>query len=775
MKRRNQPKSARDAPADPLAKRFPADGPTEHTNLLAAAVCLFLLLAVVAVFGQTAAFDFVDFDDSIYVYANPELARGIGPSGIAWAFTATRCSNWHPLTWLSLLLDHQLYGQKPWGYHLGNVLLHAVTAILLFLVLRQMTADLWVSAFVAAVFAVHPLRAESVAWVAERKDVLSGLFFMLTLAAYLGYVRRPFSLVRYSAVVALFALGLLAKPMLVTLPFVLLLLDYWPLGRMTWPVRDIQNDAHRWGGSYRWGGSCTATPGATVQPSPQPGISTPWQLPGISTPWQLLVEKLPLLALSAASCVVTAWAQSETVAPLDLLSFPSRVANSLISYVWYVVQFCCPTGLIAFYPYPLQGLPVWQVAAAFLLLSAVTAGVVTCWRRWPWLLVGWFWYLGMLVPVIGLMQVGHQAMADRYTYLPQIGLTLGLAWAAKQALASWPHRGWLCGIVSALLLAVLMQCAWRQTSYWCNSETLWTHALDCTPHNAAAHANLASALAHDKRIDEAIAHFNTALELRPDVPEVRYNFGLALVNGGRLDDGIAQYRAALEIRPKDAETHNNLGLALAKRGQTDEALSHYRKALEIDPDHAKAHYNLGLVLAGRGQLDEAITEYEKAAKLNPDDAETYNNLGNALVGCRRVEEAIVDYQKALQLDPNNASTHNNLGIALANRGRIDDAIVHYQKALQLDPSSAGAHNNLGIILAGRGRIDDAITHYQKALELMPNYAAAHNNLGTALLGRGRVDEAIVHFRKALEIKPDYAAARKNLDAALGQQEQEKAK
>jgi protein O-mannosyl-transferase len=763
MQRRDQSNSAQDSPAHPLGKRSSADG-EQSANSLSAVVCVFLLLAVATVFGQAVTFDFVDFDDSIYVYANPELARGLSPDGIAWAFTATRCANWHPLTWLSLLLDHQLYGQKPWGYHVSNVLLHAATAVLLFLVLRRMTADLWVSAFVAAVFAIHPLRAESVAWVAERKDVLSGLFFMLTLAAYVGYVRRPFSLARYVSVAALFALGLMAKPMLVTLPFVLLLLDYWPLGRMTWPAKGGRSNATSWAGKRTaipsgWGGSCTATPATPLQPSPQ-GTN--------SLACQLVVEKLPLLALSAVSCVVTARAQAETVAPLDLLPLASRVANTLVAYVSYVGQFFCPAQLAAFYPYPLEGLPLWQVAGALLLLATVTTGVAAYWRQWPWLLVGWFWYLGMLVPVIGLMQVGHQSMADRYTYLPQIGLTLGLACAVKQALASWPHRGRLCGVAAALLLAILMGCAWRQASFWHDSETLWQHAIDCMPRNAAAHANLASALAHDNRIDEAMDHFTTALKIRPDVADVHYNFGLALVNCGRIDEGIAQYHQALDIRPDYAEAHNNLGLALAKRGRSDEALSHYRKAVEIEPAHANAHYNIGLILAERGQLDDAIAQYQLAAKLNPEDAETYNNLGNALIGRGRIEDAIADYQIALQFDANNANTHNNLGIALAGRGRIDEAVVHYQKALELAPNSAGTHNNLGILLAGRNRVDEAIAHYTKALELMPDYAAAHNNLGMALTGRGCVDEAIAHFRRALELKADYAAARKNLDAALSQ-------
>jgi protein O-mannosyl-transferase len=632
-----------------------AEAPTKRTMLLVAVVCGSLVLAVTMVFGRTVTYDFVDYDDPIYVSDNPELARGLGADGIAWAFTATRCANWHPLTWLSLLADHELFGAESWGYHLGNVVLHAATAVLLFLVLWRMTADFWPSAFVAAVFVIHPLRVESVAWVAERKDVLSGLFFMLTLAAYVGYIRRPFSLVRYLAVAALFALGLMAKPMLVTLPFVLLLLDYWPLGRLARPAKGKQKDAHS------WGGSCAATPGATVQLSPQ-------RVGNCRSPWQLLVEKLPLLALSAASCVVTILAQRESVATLDSLSLASRTANALVSYIWYVVQFFCPTGLAVLYPYPSGGLPIRQVASAFLVLSVVTAGVVVCRRRWPWLLVGWLWYLGMLVPVIGLVQVGGQSMADRYTYLPQIGLTLGLAWAAKRALVSWPYRGWLYGVTAALVLAGLMGCAWHQTSFWHDSTMLWRRSADCTLRNARAHANLASALARDGQLDEAIVHFTKSLEIRGDLADVYCNFGVALARRGRIDEAIARYEQALKLKPDDVLVHNSMGKALFDQGRFDEAIGQYEKVLEIKPDCPEAYYNLGLALAGRGQVNEAITYYQKALEIKPDFAEA----------------------------------HSGLGIALADSGRLDDAIAHFRKALEIRPDLPGARENLAHALRLKG-------------------------------------------------------------------------
>ena len=433
------------------------------------AVCCLLALAVAAVFAQTVRHEFINFDDNVYVYDNPPIADGVTAGAIAWSFTSFHASNWHPLTWLSHALDCQLYGpHRPGWHHLTNVVLHAAVAIALFLVLWQMTGNLWPSAFVAAVFAVHPLRVESVAWVAERKDLLSGLFFMLTLGAYLRYVRHPFSWGRYLSVIAVFALGLMAKPMLVTLPFVLLLLDYWPLGRF----------------SLRGGADILVCQGDGGDSGRQE------YLPHRPALRRLIVEKIPLLALAAASCVVTSLAQHSAIIPIDFAPVSSRIANALFSYVAYVGQFFYPSGLALFYPYPSAGIPLWKVVGAVAVLVGISAAAVLARRRLPYLFVGWFWYVGMLVPVIGLMQVGLQAMADRYTYLPQIGLCIAVTWGAANVAVRWPYRRWVYGVASLSLVAGLMAGAWRQTSYWNNSKTLWTRTLACTTGNVFAHNNL---------------------------------------------------------------------------------------------------------------------------------------------------------------------------------------------------------------------------------------------------------------------------------------------
>jgi hypothetical protein len=508
-----------------------ASPPTARKVCAASAVCAFLVLAVAVVFAQTVNFGFVNYDDDKYVYENPHVRRGVTADGIAWAFTSNHASNWHPLTWLSHMLDCELYGLHAGGHHLTNVGLHALTAVVLFLVLWRMTLGLWPSAFVAAVFAVHPLRVESVAWIAEQKDVLSGLFFMLTLWAYLGYVRHRFSLTRYLSVIILFALGLMSKPMLVTMPFVLLLLDYWPLGR----------------------------------------LQATWR--------RLIVEKIPLLLLAAASCLATMLAQQHAVVTLDELSLPLRFGAALVSYVSYLGQFFWPTNLAVFYPHPAARLPIGEAVAALLFLAAISAAAIARRRRNPYLFVGWFWYLGMLVPVIGLVQVGLQVMADRYCYLPQIGLTIAVAWsmatvgqtslsAGRKATTvgqtflsaerKADYRPWAWGSASVLVLAGLMACAWRQTSFWRDSETLWTHTLRCTSRNDVAHFNLAAELMKQNRYGDAIEHYRETVRIRPVYPHAQRNLAFALTRQGQTQEAIAHYYQAIKYDPDDRYALNNL-------------------------------------------------------------------------------------------------------------------------------------------------------------------------------------------------------------------------
>ncbi len=535
------------------------------------AVCGLLILAVGLVFGKTVTYDFVNYDDDKFVYDNPMVARGVTMQGLGWAFTTDTGGVAYPLTWISYMLDSQIFGTKPWGYHLTNVLLHAATAVILFLTLRRMTGNLWASTLVALLFAVHPLRAEAVAWVGERKGPLSGLFFVATIAAYAAYARRPFSLARYLAVAGLFILALLAKPNLVTLPFVLLLLDYWPLGR--------------------WQGAGGGEQGAGSREREREAGGTNNACATASLAW-LVVEKIPLLLVSVGGSVAAVLSQVRVgnIASLTRVSISARIANALVSYAVYLRQFFWPAGLAAYYPGS-EDLPAWQVAGAFLVLAALSAAALVAWRKQPAVLVGWLWYLGTLVPMIGLVQIGTHARADRYTYLPQIGLSItvvwGTYWGLERLWGDWPARRWFYGVAGTLLVGALIACAWQQTSYWHDSEHLWTHALECTSNNSTAHDELGIALNSRGRFAEAIDEFRQALAIKPDYLSAHLNLGLALANHGQFAEAIDQYLYVLAIKPDDVKAHNNLGIALIHYGRYTEAIDHLREALAIKPDYVE--------------------------------------------------------------------------------------------------------------------------------------------------------------------------------------------
>jgi Tfp pilus assembly protein PilF len=602
-------------------------------------VCLLLALAVWIVFGQTLGHEFIIYDDSIYVYENPTVTQGLTLHGAVWAFTHVYHIVWFPVTTLSHMLDWQFYGDHPAGHHFTNVLLHTVVVILLFLVLREMTGALWRCAFVAAVFAIHPLRVESVAWVAERKDVLSGLFFMLTLWAYVRYtqwskVQGPKSKVWYGVAMGVFALGLMSKTMLVTLPLVLLLLDFWPLRRVA-------------------------------------GVR------------RLLLEKVPFAVLAVAAGVVTLVAQSVKFQQVEKLSLAWRAGDAMLAYVDYIQHLLWPANLTMLYAHPGLRLPALGVALATAALLIITADVVAVRRKLPYLLVGWLWYLGMLVPVIGLMQAGDQARADRYTYLPQIGLAIMLAWGAADLFGNGRYKRVVLGSAAAVIIAALMAAAYVQTGYWKDDISLWTHTLACTPNNVVARNQLGSALKARGQLDGAIHQYTLAIQSSPKYATSHVNLGLACMAQGRLDDAMQQFQTALELDPNYVDAQNNLGLVLAAKGKFPEAVRHYQQALQSDPYNPKFHYNLGIALAAQGELDKAIQQYKQALAIDPNYAKAHNNLGNALVKQGNLDEAAKQYDWALDLDPGYLEAHYNLANILADHGVKAEAIDHYQKALDL--------------------------------------------------------------------------------------------
>ena len=588
--------------------------PAWRTNVF---IYLGLTSLVWLVFGQTLRHQFVAYDDQNYVYENPVVTAGLTSNGVRLAFTQPHARNWHPLTTLSHMLDAELFGLNPAGHHFTNVLLHTFASLLLFSVLYRITGSTWRSAFVAAIFAMHPLRVESVAWVAERKDVLSAFFFMLTLAAYTRYVAR-LSASRYVAVLVVFCLGLMAKPMLVTLPLLLSALDYWPLQRF----------------EKRASGE----------------KATPYT--------RLILEKVPLLILSMAAGVATLIAQKSTVGYGEQTPLLWRLGNASITCVVYIGQMFWPTRLAVFYPWPSTGWPVSDVLLAAGLLALVTV-LAVCFRKTrPYLIVGWLWYLISLSPTVGLIPVGLQAHADRYTYLPQIGLYIALAWLAGDLAARFPpaKRVWMFVGPSAVVAATWL--AWIQTSSWRNTETLWRHALAMTPNNDVANYNLALLAMDRDRIDDAIRYLENAL-------------------AGRSDQETSSHLST-------ALLHNTLGIALARKGREQDAIGHYRKAIELRDDYADAHTNLATALSANGATGEAIEHFRIAKNLPPEDARSHLRLAVALDRSGQTAEAMSEYRRALVLDPRNAQAHYLLARALELAGNRDEARIEAARAVELD-------------------------------------------------------------------------------------------
>ena len=585
------------------------------------AVCIALFLATLAGFWSVLPRTFVNYDDDVYVTANPHVQEGLSAEGIAWALTTTHGSNWHPLTWMSHMLDVQSFGLDAAAHHRTSLVLHAANAVLLFLVLLRMTGALGRSVLVAALFALHPLHVESFAWIAERKDVLSTLFWMVTLLAWLRYLERP-GAGRYGVVLLAFAAGLMAKPMPVTLPFALLLLDVWPLGRL--PVVSVRRTA-------AW-------------------------LP-------LIREKLPLFAMSAASCVVTVFAQRSggALQSLEQVPFAERLANALVAYVAYLGKIVWPSSLAVYYPHHHIGLLSAAALSSAIALAAVTFAALRCAGKAPYLATGWLWYLGTLVPVIGLVQVGGQAMADRYTYVPAIGIFIAAVWGigALVERASARARA-AAGVAAAAVLVALAVAARAQVRVWADRTALFTHALAVTSDNWLAHGDLATTLANEGRTNDAVAHLEEAIRIYPRYAEAHYNLGLDLAKLGRTDEAVTEMEAALAIRPDFAQAHNNLAAILAGEGQIDAALVHLREAIRLDPESEAARYNMGNVLRQTGRPAESIEHYEAALALKPDDVRAIDGLGLALLAVGRAREAIPHFDRELRLRPGSAEARENL-------------------------------------------------------------------------------------------------------------------
>jgi protein O-mannosyl-transferase len=671
-------------------------------------ICILLVLSTFAIYSQVQDHEFINYDDYQYIRDNWEIKSGLSSESISWAFTTFYGNNWFPITWLSHTLDYQLYGLNPKGHHLTSLFFHITNSLLLFLVLFRMTGALWKSAFVSVVFAIHPLNVESVAWVAERKNVLSTLFWLLTMWTYISYAQTK-KLKTYYLVILFFTLGLMSKAMLVTLPFVLLLLDYWPLGRL----------------KLEQGGSDKEVLARSKYHMKSEFL-------------KLLLEKAPLFALTVGTCILTFIAQKSEAAMINLnnLSVFTRLTNAMVSYLEYLKKMIWPNELAVFYPHPESTLATWKWVVCSIVLVTITTISIRLIKKAPYFVVGWFWYLGTLIPVIGIVQVGGQAMADRYAYVPLIGIFIIVAWGLPDFLEKWPFKEQLLSISTVILIPMLMVITWTQVSLWKNSISVFKRA------------------------------FRVSNEQSYNSYIINYHLGNAFFDKQKTGEAISHYKMAIELNPEFVNAYSNLGGALFVEGKNEDAISHFKTAIELKPDHADAHYNLGATLIAERKSEEAISHFKMAIKIKPDYIKAYNNLGAALVTQGRNEEAISHYKKAIQIKPDYALAHYNLGDALVIQGKNEEAISHFKIAIQIKPDYVDAHFNLGVVLFTAGRNEEAISHYKKAIQIKPDYAEAYNNLGNALFQKGAYKEAIDHYRETLKLKPNLVATQKNLEIAV---------
>ena len=636
----------------------------QNRNLLTLVISSLLVLTTIIAFEQIRHNQFV-YDDLLYITRNPPVIHGLTADSIHWAFTATYASNWHPVTWLSHLLDCQLFKLNPLWPHLENLLFHIVNTLLLFWILKRITGSLWRSGFVAAAFALHPVHVESVAWIAERKDLLCGLFWMLTMAAYVRYARRP-AIGRYLLVIIFFVLGLMSKPMIVTLPFVLLLLDYWPLMRLEklQPYVVNQRDNQYKKASIRF----------------------------------LVAEKLPLFILAAASSLITFIAQSSSGSMdiLERMPFTARAANALISYTAYISKMIYPTHLAVMYPHQGADFVLWYALVSLGIVTLITILAVSLGRRKPYIFLGWFWYLVTLLPVIGLVQIGRQAMADRYTYLPSIGFFIMVTWGAAELAAKRRFLRLGLGISAVIVIALFTISTRKQIEYWHNNFTLFERALKVTGDNPAMLYNMGVVMETEHQPDLAMICYRNVLKLKPNHFEAHNNIGNILVLRGDIDDAVAHIRRALEINPEYPQAHNSLGTVLLAQGNLSEALVHFRRAVELMPGSVEMRHNLASVLQAQGKFDEATTQYRKVLQLNPDYLLSLNALARILITnpnpeLRNADQAVQLAERAAKLTRyQNSGVLEILAAAYAAAGQFDNAVTTIQQAITLTSTANNA-------------------------------------------------------------------------------------
>jgi protein O-mannosyl-transferase len=703
-------------------------------------LALLLAAGTAILYWPVIGHQFIGYDDNQYLVQNWHIQSGLTGRAIAWAFQSGYASNWHPLTWISHMLDWQFYGANPMGHHLTNLILHALNSALLFVWLFQMTRARWRSAFVAALFAWHPLHVESVAWAAERKDVLCALFWILTLMAYTRYVREKSSAAKkvgtepeivgepasatkfhplpgsegghkgtsvrsqpsettfyYGLSLFLFALALMSKPMAVTLPFVLLLVDFWPLERF--PIFSTN--------------SSLASDDATRKRNLK----------------ALILEKIPFFGLAMVASIITFKVQQAggAVNSLRSASFVLRFENAFLAYLRYLGKTVWPTKLAVLYPLS-SHLPILAVVGAVVLFLLICAAAFWSAKRAPYVLSGWFWFAGTLVPVIGIVQVGAQSMADRYTYIPSIGLFIVLAWGAVDLFSKLPQARNVLAAAAVVVLAASCVVTRDQLAYWQNGEILFRHTIAVTDHNYLAYSWLSTCLEEEGRMDEAMQCATKSVELQPNFPEGHYNLGSLLLDTGKTDEAIQQFETALKQYPGFADAENNLGKAFETEGKLDDAAAHLAAAHSDSPKDPDILNNLGSVLLEQSKLPEAAVCFSEALKIMPDHADAHGNLGVILMRTGHPEEGTLEFAEKVRLKPKDPGARLNYGLALLDQNHPAEAATQFNEALRLQPDSALGHYRLSLALAKQGNSQEAITQCREALRLQPDFPDAHDAL-----------------------------------------------
>lgn len=730
-----------------------------------------LALITLAVYCPVLHHDFIFYDDNVYVTQNNHVLRGLTWKGVWWSFTNYEAGFWQPLAWLSFMLDVSLFGEKATGFHFTSLLLHTANAVLVFLLFRQLTGADWKSGLLAGLFALHPFCVEPVAWVASRKDVLSAFFSFLSLIVYVRYTQSKnrdsrFEIRNYILSLFFFVCALMTKTMVVTLPLMMLLLDWWPLNRISSDKCQVSSHAAGAGsGSRRW----------TLDRR---------------LIWRLVWEKLPFFGAALVCGLVTIFAEHEVgaLSSVAVVGIGTRIANAVFSYGRYILQTIWPVGLALPYPYP-KSFPVMLGAGMALMVLAITVAAIRAARRQPFFVVGWFWFGLLLLPVIGLIQVSTHARADRYMYLPLLGLLLVLVWGGAELLGRWQPPRMIVGIISVLLLAACAVRTRDQLGYWQNTEKLFKHSLAVTPENFVPYAVLGDYHSEYGPRAEAIENYRKALELDPLFLNAMNNLGLVLLAEGRVNEAMKCYRKVLETSPAYVQklfnvggslasqgelirarqyvgALNNLGKALADQERLDEAMGYYYQALKIDPNFIEALNNLADALNRKGKPLDAIPLCEKALQENPNHAGIRYNLGCALMTVGRLDEAINHFEWALRKKPDFPEAHNNLGIALVTKGDLSTAEYHYTEALRLKSEYGEAHNNLGYLFMMQGKLAEAEKHFRESLRLDPKQPKVHLNLGNCYALQKRYDDAEEQFTETLQLTPENAQAHRNLGMAL---------